>query len=110
MKATRWKALTVDRITDRYHVLGSRGDASLFTMLEPASKSQRLFHLVIVGIGPPGGQVPGDVGGVLDGGQRVLPPARSARLADTLFGELARSDRIPSGWVLVGRTPRSNAR
>ena len=32
---------------------------------------------------------------------------RSARLADKLFSELARSGRIASGWVLVGRRPRS---
>jgi hypothetical protein len=65
-----------------------------------------LFQLV-VGIGPPGGQFPVDLGGLLDGGQRVLPRPRSARLADRLFSELARSGRIASGWVLVGRTPRS---
>ena len=75
-------------------------------MLEPVSKSQRLFQLV-VGIGPPGGQFPVDLGGLLDGGQRVLPRPRSARLADRLFSEVARSGRIASGWVLVGRTPRS---
>ena len=44
-------------------------------MLEPVSKSQRLFQLV-VGIGPPGGQFPVDLGGLLEGGQRVLPPAQ----------------------------------
>ena len=69
-----------------------------FTVLKPGSKSQRLFQL-IVGIGPPGG--------LLDGGQRVLPRPRSATLADRLFSELARSGRIASGWVLVGRTPLS---
>ena len=78
----------------------------VFTVLEPVSKSQRLFQLV-VGIGPPGGQFPVDLGGLLDGGQRVLPRPRSARLADRLFSELARSGRIASGWGLVGRTPRS---
>ena len=77
-----------------------------FTVLEPVSKSQRLFQLV-VGIGPPGGQFPVDLGGLLDGGQRVLPRPRSARLADRSFSELPRSGRIASGWVLMGRTPRS---
>jgi hypothetical protein len=60
-----------------------------------------LFQLVV------GGQFPVDLGGLLDGGQRVLPRPRSARLADRLFSELARSGRIASGWVLVGGTPRS---
>jgi hypothetical protein len=77
-----------------------------FTVLEPVSKSQRLFQLV-VGIGPPGGQFPVDLGGLLDGGQRVFLRPRSARLAERLFSELARSGRIASGWVLVGRTPPS---
>lgn len=33
-----------------------------FTVLEPVSKSQRSFRLVVVGIGPPGGQFPGRLG------------------------------------------------
>jgi len=43
-----------------------------FTVLEPVSKSQRLFQL-IVGIRPPRGQFPVDLGGLRDGGQRALP-------------------------------------
>jgi hypothetical protein len=75
-------------------------------VLEPVSKSQRLFQLV-VGIGPPGGQFPVDLGGLLDGGRRVLPPARvgqAGRQAIQRAGQVG-PDRIR--WVLVGRTPRS---
>ena len=63
-------------ITDRYHVLGSRRGcvAEVFAVLKPGSNSQRLFQLVVVGIGPSGGQLPADGDGLLDRGQRLLPP------------------------------------
>ena len=59
-----------DRITDRYHVLDSRGDASLSPCW--SQSASRNDH----------------------SGRRP----RSARLADRLFSELARSGRIASGW------------
>ena len=43
-------------------------------MLEQGSNSQRLFELVVVGVGPPGSQLPADVDGLAAGGQRVLAP------------------------------------
>ena len=45
-------------------------------MLKQGSNSQRLFQLVVIGIGPPGSQLPADGDGFLDRGQRVLPLAQ----------------------------------
>src|SRR6202023_1221405 len=78
-----------------------------FPVLEPVSKSQRSFRLVVVGIGPPGGQFPVDLGGLLDGGQRVLPLAQVGQAGRQVIQRAGRWGRIASGWVLVGRTPRS---
>jgi hypothetical protein len=38
-----------------------------------------LFQPVVVGIGSPGGQFPVDLGGLLDGGQRLLPPPQAGQ-------------------------------
>ena len=46
----------------------------VFAVLKPGSNLQRLFQLVVVDIGPPCGQLPVNLGGLLDRGQRLLPP------------------------------------
>ena len=78
-----------------------------FTVLEPVSKSQRLFRLAVVGIGPPGGRSPVDLGGLLDGGQRVLPPAQVGQAGRQVIQRAGqvRPDRVRAGFD--GRTPRS---
>ena len=53
--------------------------AEVLAVLKPGSNSQRLFQLVLVGIGPLGGQLPADGDGFLDRGQRILPPAQVAQ-------------------------------
>jgi hypothetical protein len=50
--------------------------AGAFAVLEPGKHSQRLLKLVVVGIGPPGSQLPADGDGFLDRSQRVLRPAQ----------------------------------
>jgi hypothetical protein len=47
--------------------------------LKPGNGSQRLFQLLVVGIGPPGGQLLADNDGFLDRGQRVRTPAQLPR-------------------------------
>jgi hypothetical protein len=66
-----------DRITDRYHCCGSRGDASPRSSRcsSQAPNSQGLFQLVVVGVAPPCSQLPAEGDGFLDRGERVLPPA-----------------------------------
>ena len=100
---------TAEVITDRYHahVLGSHGGCVAFTVLEPISRSQRLFQPVVVGIGPPGGQFPWTWAASSMAASASSRRPRSARLVERLFSDLARSGRIAYGWVLVGRRPRS---
>jgi hypothetical protein len=51
----------------------------VLAVLKPGNNSQRLLQVVVVGIGPPGGQLPADGDGLLDGGQRLLPPPQVAQ-------------------------------
>ena len=71
----------------------------MFTVLEPISRSQRLFQPVVVGIGPPGGQTPVDLGGLLDGGQRVLPPAQVGQAGRKI---IQRAGQVGPDRVRVG--------
>jgi len=74
-----------------------------FTVLERISRSQRLSQPMVVGIGLPGGQFPVDLGGLLDGRQRVLPPAQVGQAGRKI---IQRSDQVGPDRVRVGRGGR----
>ena len=78
--ASSTKAMPKEVITDRYHYSGSRGAASLWS--SPCSSHAATRNDCSSSwwwASPSGGQLPVEVGGFLDRGQRVLPPLQLAQ-------------------------------